>query len=44
MNWDSIIALSVLFIFLFIIYSKIRKQSLRETYDEIKELITGGKE
>jgi len=41
-SWDGIIAVLVIFSLIYIIYTKIKKQTMRDTYDEIKETITGG--
>jgi len=43
-GWDGIISIGILFFIIFIIYSKVRGQGMKETFDEIKELFTGGKE
>jgi len=40
MNWDNVIGIIILLLLIFLIYSSIKKQSMRETYNEIKELIS----
>lgn len=42
MEWDGIITISILIIVIGIIYSKLKKQSMKDTFDQVKELFTGG--
>lgn len=39
-NWDAITAIGIIFIIFYIIYSRMKNQTLRDTYDEIKELFS----
>lgn len=43
LNWDGIITIGILLFIIFLIASKVKKQTMRETFDEFKELV-GGKE
>jgi len=38
MNWEGLITISILLVLLLIIYSRVKNQSLRESYEEVKEL------
>jgi len=39
MEWDGIITIGIVVALIFIIYTRIKKQTLRESYDEVKELV-----
>jgi len=44
MSFDTIISILVIIMIFILIYSRIRKQSLKDTADEIKEIFGGKKE
>ena len=43
-NPDLLLALAVILILFFIIYTRMKDQSLRDSFEEIKDLFTGGSE
>jgi len=42
LNLEGILAIIVVGLFIMLIYSKIKKQTMKETFEEIKELIGMG--
>jgi hypothetical protein len=42
--WDNILSIVIILVLIFVGYSKLKNQTMTETLNEIKELLTGGKE
>jgi len=42
-KWDGLITIAVLLFIIFLVYSKMKKQTLKESFEEIKDLLIGGK-
>ncbi len=43
-NWDSIIGIVIVIVFILIIWSKITKQTVKEVVMDIKDMFSGGSE
>lgn len=39
MNWDGVVTISIILGLIFIIYTRIKNQTLRQTYEEVRDLI-----
>tara|TARA_R100001244_G_scaffold14580_2_gene16142 strand:+ start:169 stop:318 length:150 start_codon:yes stop_codon:yes gene_type:complete len=44
MIWDGLLGMGIILLICLMVYSKMRKQTLRETIDEIKEQIVENKD
>lgn len=38
-EWDGIITIVILLFIIFLVYTRIKKQTMKETFEEVKDLI-----